>query len=386
MVTMPDTGAVMVVDDDKTVAGSAHTAPDTQRRWVFVDVLNVVACLAVILLHVSLNAFSPEPSRTWVEAVAFQAVGIFAVPVYFMISGMNLLGYQRRYSTRTFFRKRLWRVGKVLVLASLVCYLLFGLFPSAFGTQAVADSFGPVDFVKRFLADDINSFYWFLYSIIYLYMITPLLSLAADDKRLMQYLIVVDFAIAWGVPLLERLGVAERYLESLLHWPLYMSQDMLYFLLGYYLIHHVEWRVPAWVWLLVAGAAAAVMFGTALWTNGYFSGGLSGEYHNYAVNGSPVRVVESVAVFMLLRECEPRLRAVPERARGLIRVLSGAVLGVYLFHLPVINWLTANVHGAFGDALARYPLLRLVVIYAVTVVIVIAVKRLIAVARNAIRR
>lgn len=359
MVTMPDTGAVMVVDDDKTVAGSAHTAPDTQRRWVFVDVLNVVACLAVILLHVSLNAFSPEPSRTWVEAVAFQAVGIFAVPVYFMISGMNLLGYQRRYSTRTFFRKRLWRVGKALVLASLVCYLLFGLFPSAFGTQAVADSFGPVDFVKRFLADDINSFYWFLYSIIYLYMITPLL---------------------------ERLGVAERYLESLLHWPLYMSQDMLYFLLGYYLIHHVEWRVPAWVWLLVAGAAAAVMFGTALWTNGYFSGGLSGEYHNYAVNGSPVRVVESVAVFMLLRECEPRLRAVPERARGLIRVLSGAVLGVYLFHLPVINWLTANVHGAFGDALARYPLLRLVVIYAVTVVIVIAVKRLIAVARNAIRR
>ena len=182
---MPDTGAVMVVDDDKTVAGSAHTAPDTQRRWVFVDVLNVVACLAVILLHVSLNAFSPEPSRTWVEAVAFQAVGIFAVPVYFMISGMNLLGYQRRYSTRTFFRKRLWRVGKALVLASLVCYLLFGLFPSAFGTQAVADSFGPVDFVKRFLADDINSFYWFLYSIIYLYMITPLLSLAADDKRLM---------------------------------------------------------------------------------------------------------------------------------------------------------------------------------------------------------
>ena len=196
MVTMPDTGAVMVVDDDKTVAGSAHTAPDTQRRWVFVNVLNVVACLAVILLHVSLNAFSPEPSRTWVEAVAFQAVGIFAVPVYFMISGMNLLGYQRRYSTRTFFRKRLWRVGKALVLASLVCYLLFGLFPSAFGTQAVADSFGPVDFVKRFLADDINSFYWFLYSIIYLYMITPLLSLAADDKRLMQYLIVVDFAIA----------------------------------------------------------------------------------------------------------------------------------------------------------------------------------------------
>ncbi|PLS28812.1 acyltransferase [Bifidobacterium parmae] len=355
------------------------------RHWEFVDVLNVLACLAVILLHVSLNAFTPEPSHAWVKAVAFQAVGIFAVPVYFMISGMNLLGYRRRYSTRVFFKKRLWRVGKALVLASLVCYLLFGLFPAAFGTQAVADSFGPVDFVRRFLTDDVNSFYWFLYSIIYLYMITPLLSLAADDKRLMRYLIVVDFAIAWGVPLLERLGVAEQYFTSSLHWPLYMSQDMLYFLLGYYLVHHVEWRIPAWVWLLVAAASAAVMFGTALWINGYFSGALSGEYHNYGINGSPVRVVESVAVFMLFRGLEPRLRALPARVRGLIRTLSGAVLGVYLFHLPVVNWLTNNVHGAPGEMLARFPLLRLVVIYVVTAAIVIAVKQGIRIARRAIR-
>lgn len=356
-------------------------------HWEFVDVLNAVACLAVILLHVSLNAFTPEPSHAWVKAVAFQAVGIFAVPVYFMISGMNLLGYRRRYSTRVFFKKRLWRVGKALVLASLVCYLLFGLFPAAFGTQAVADSFGPVDFVRRFLANDINGFYWFLYSIIYLYMITPLLSLAADDKRLMRYLIVVDFAIAWGVPLLERLGVAEQYFTSSLHWPLYTSQDMLYFLLGYYLVHHVEWRIPAQVWLLVAVAAAAVMFGTALWTNGYFgAAGVSGEYHNYAINGSPVRVVESVAVFMLFRELEPRLRALPELARGAIRTLSGAVLGVYLFHLPVINWLTVNVHGAPSGLLARFPLLRLVVIYVVTAAIVITVKQLITVVHCMIRK
>ncbi|WP_160319045.1 acyltransferase [Bifidobacterium aesculapii] len=367
-----------------TRADTTGLAVDTTRQtaakhWEFVDVLNVVACLAVILLHVSLNAFSPEPSHAWGKAVAFQAIGIFAVPVYFMISGMNLLGYRHRYSTKTFFKKRLWRVGRALILASLVCYLLFGLFPSAFGTQAVADSFGPADFIRRFLTDDINGFYWFLYSIIYLYMITPLLSLATDDKRLMRYLIVVNFAIAWGVPLVERLGVAEQYFTSSLHWPLYMSQDMLYFLLGYYLVHHVEWRFPVWVWLLIAASAAVVMFVTALWTNGYFgNAGVSGEYHNYAINGSPVRVVESAAVFMVFRELEPRLRALPERARSLTRTLSGAVLGVYLFHLLTLNWLAVNVHGAAGAALSRFPLLRLVVVYLVTVACVIAGKWAIA--------
>lgn len=368
-----------------TRAEATGLAVDTIRQsaakhWEFVDVLNVVACLAVIiLLHVSLNAFSPEPSRAWVKAVAFQAVGIFAVSVYFMISGMNLLGCRCRYSTKTFFKKRLWRVGKALILASLVCYLLFGLFPSAFGTQAVADSFGPLDFIRRFLTNKVNDFYWFLYSIIYLYMITPLLSLAADDKRLMRYLIVVNFAIAWGVPLVERLGVTEQYFTSSLHWLLYTSQDMLYFLLGYYLVHHVEWRFPTWAWLLIAVAAAAVMFGTALWTNGYFSvTGLSSEYHNYAINGSPVRVVESAAVFMLFRELEPRLRALPGGTRSMVHTLSGAVLGVYLFHLLTINWLTVNVHGAAGIILSRSPLLRLVVIYLVAVVCVIAGKWAIA--------
>lgn len=59
-----------------------------------------------------------------------------------------------------------------------------------FDTQAFADLFDSVDFVRCFFADDINGFYWFPYSIICLYMISPLLSLAVDDKRLMWYLIV----------------------------------------------------------------------------------------------------------------------------------------------------------------------------------------------------
>ena len=349
-------------------------------RLVFVDVLNVVSCIAVLMLHVSLNVFAPERSHAWAQAVAFQAVAIFAVPVFFMVSGMNLLGYRSRYSTKAFIRKRLWRVGKALILASICCYLLFVLFPQAFGTQAYADSFGFIDFTKRFMTNNVNDFYWFLYSIIYLYALTPLLSLAADNKRLMEYLIILTFAFAWGIPLLEHLGVGEQYFASSLNWPLYTSQDLLYFLLGYYLAHHAKLRLPSWAWLLIAACAAAAMFAMALRTNGYFAGArpMPTEYHNYAINGSPIRVVESVAVFMLFAGIEPWLRSLPHHVLGMLRALSGAVLGVYLFHILTLNWLATNVHGAFGEALTRFPLLRLAIIYVVTTVIVIVGKILIA--------
>ena len=60
-----------------------------------------------------------------------------------MVSGMNLLDYRKKYSTKVFFKKRFVRVGRALILGSIACYLLFGLLPGLFyGAQSIADSFG----------------------------------------------------------------------------------------------------------------------------------------------------------------------------------------------------------------------------------------------------
>ena len=38
----------------------------------------------------------------WLIDVVYQSLCIFAVPVFFMISGANLLGYRKKYDTKTF--------------------------------------------------------------------------------------------------------------------------------------------------------------------------------------------------------------------------------------------------------------------------------------------
>ncbi len=71
-------------------------------HYVFVDVLNIVSCFAVVCLHTSLGVFSLQHTFLWTFQELMQAMFIFAVPIFFMVSGMNLLDYRKKYSTKVF--------------------------------------------------------------------------------------------------------------------------------------------------------------------------------------------------------------------------------------------------------------------------------------------
>ena len=75
-----------------------------RKHLIYVDVLNIMSCFAVVMLHVSLNVFNPSDAY-WTQSVLFQSIAIFAVPIFFMISGMNLIGYADKYDTKTFLRR-----------------------------------------------------------------------------------------------------------------------------------------------------------------------------------------------------------------------------------------------------------------------------------------
>ena len=70
-------------------AVNTHSTP--RKHYAFVNLLNIIACIAVVGLHVSSTVFSPAQDAEWTTDIAFQAAFIFAVPVFFIISGMNLL-------------------------------------------------------------------------------------------------------------------------------------------------------------------------------------------------------------------------------------------------------------------------------------------------------
>ena len=77
-----------------------------KQRVVYYDLLNIVACIAVVFLHSNVMVFSYSSGKNWAMGLGIEVLFYWAVPIFLMLSGANLMGYRKRYDTRTFFKKR----------------------------------------------------------------------------------------------------------------------------------------------------------------------------------------------------------------------------------------------------------------------------------------
>lgn len=345
-----------------------------RKRYQWVNLLNVIACIAVIALHVTLNVFTPEHSRAWLTSLIIHALCIFATPIFFMISGMNLLNYRKRYSTKEFFLKRLKRVGVALIGASLLCYLLFGLFPHSFyNCEPYLTAFGLIDFFERFFSNSINDIYWFLYSIIYLYLLTPLLSLAVDNKRTMTYLMALTGFSCFIIPLLQQIGVSNTYLNPLFGWSAFSYTPLFYYLAGGYIGNHVPMpvapnkkRIVLFAALFILSFGGMVLIGLA--ANGAFGSQMNDKFVDFPTStASPLCVVETLSLFLLARQLDQFLQG--KAIGALLTRLSRLSFNVYLIHNLFLLWLPPfELQGFFGS-LSQHPLIKITLVYALSLAV-----------------
>jgi len=77
-----------------------------KQRVLYFDLLNIAACFAVICIHHNGLAHTYAANRVWKECLLAEVGCYWAVPVFLMLSGANLMNYREKYSTKTFFKKR----------------------------------------------------------------------------------------------------------------------------------------------------------------------------------------------------------------------------------------------------------------------------------------
>lgn len=351
------------------------------RRLYFEDVLNIVSCFAVVALHCSLAVFSPERGLAWERALVCQAVFIFAVPIFVMLSGANLMEYRKRYSTAQFFKRRVLRTGLALVVGSAVFYLIYCLafrfFPNSYwGARDYTDVFSVGDFFDRLLTNRVNDTYWFFYSIIGVYCVVPLLSLAAERKRLLEGMLAAGFVVAFLIPALGWAKVlSPEYQKTLTGVPLLSSSMVFYFLLGYYLRRYVADTRCVRLAALVATVASPVLM---LLISKGANAGLP-QYDSTPISaGFPLAATFAAGLFCLVRCLEPRLETLGPRARGVLTTLASTSLYVYLFHLVAIYWLSMNVPPQTIEFFQRHPVAEALLAFAMTEVaslVIVLVKR-----------
>ncbi len=92
----------------------AASAPAANRpkpaRKVYLDLINVLAIIFMVALHVRFNYRVDYDSPGWVLENILSGIAVAAVPLFFMASGITLLNFINRESVGTFYKKRFTKI------------------------------------------------------------------------------------------------------------------------------------------------------------------------------------------------------------------------------------------------------------------------------------
>ena len=148
-------------------------------RLLYLSVLNVLACFAVVMLHCSNAAFwNYSNTQTWVTGNLVETLFYFAVPVFFMISGVTLVDYHERYSDKVFLKKRLLKTVVPFLFWSTVAYIYWilryneGVFYR-----------NPLRIISGMLNSEYIGIYWFFLPLFAIYLAMPIITRIQDKIK-----------------------------------------------------------------------------------------------------------------------------------------------------------------------------------------------------------
>ena len=338
------------------------------KREIWLDWLRVVACFLVMLTH------STEPFYlggkgslilTHSDAVWAAVMDVLsrAAVVLFIIAS-SYLQFPLHYSTKEFFRKRALRILPPFIIWSIVYALVWGS-----PVQNFKDLLWNFNYAAGHL--------WFVYMLIGVYLIMPLLSPWAEKvgkKELQVYLGIWLFTTL--LPLLrDWLGgtapviYGPSGIPNPAKYPLwgeaswnsyglfyYVSGMLGYLLLGLYFrkfVGEISWkRTLALALPLFAGGFAIGVFGflrrVGADANGVFPVegpvGLAAIWETTWLNDSIGVALMAIGWILVLR----KIRGEGRFYRGVVLPVSKASYGMYLSHLLVLVYVSGWLRTALG--------------------------------------
>ena len=329
------------------------------RRVIYFDVLRVAAIFAVVAVHLSAMHWADVDvnSRAWFAFNLYCTAGKWSVPIFVMISGALFLG--RDTDIHTILKKNVARIATVFLFWSGCYALVYLVFRHA-----------PLSVV---LSQFITGHYhlWFLYMIVGLYLLIPLLRPIVQNETLMRYFLLLAFIFTFLLPQLALfLSFVSYQASAVIHTVIMYSYCFfplgftVYFVGGYYLSRRSFSRREEIV-LYCVGIAALLFSIIAPAALSRAQGAANPTFYSY--NDLNV-LCTSVPIFVFAKQ-HLNFPRMSEKAYALVRKLSKYSFGVYLVHPMVIELLQHFGIDTFScNAFFSVPLLA-VFVFAVSALI-----------------
>lgn len=293
----------------------------SKKYFANISFLRIAATISVVFLHtcctLSLNPETFDFSKS--QEIFFQTghqLFLWAVPVFFMISGMLLLSSEKEMTYKAVLKKYVLRLALALIL--------FGVMFGAVKSFVEFHTIKPLYIMKWIIENDTFSHLWYLYTLISVYLILPLLYSGVkhmSDKDLL-ILLSLCFLFSFFAPTVQDItGMRIEFSIS-------VSYAVFYFILGYYLKRTPVRRIfKGNINILIIILCVAAIIALIITDN----------YNNISnIYTSPLIAVYSIAVFCLALD---RKEEISENKFKKIWKIDRLCFGVYLIH-PLFIQLT----------------------------------------------
>lgn len=312
-----------------------------QARIPFIDYIRVIACFMVMLVHASENFYAADSSglagnvsrlanesnRFW---VAFWDGGVSrtCVPLFIIVSAFLLVPMKPGMTMTRFYSHRFKRI----LPPTIVFMLLYTFLPLLWGGMTWEQSLNDLKLLL-FNFPSMAGHLWFMYPLISLYIIIPVISPWLEKAPAREERIFLGFfALSTFIPWIHRFITPEVWGECFwneFHGLWYCSGFLGYLVMAHYIHYHIHWSRRR---RLTVGAACFLVGAVFTWWS-FWLKGTPGELIDTPtlewgwLMTAPNVALATFGAFMMFTCIEVK------QAPAIITNISKLTFGMYLMHM-----------------------------------------------------
>jgi len=311
-----------------------------RERNVNLDILRIVACLLVVLSHVSSVQIDVMPVTTfdWNISHIYNTLGHTGTILFLFLSGLLLLSEEYDFQPRKFYRRNFLTLLVAYVAWILIYHLIGFVQRGNWGPEYIKDV------IINVIKGEASYHFWYLPMLLGIYLILPMLRAICHAGRKLPVYFVILFLIhtvLFGTILY--LDFPKKYLVQsvMTRIPFTLINHYVgYFVMGYVLYRLLrERKVPGGRWsgvgMVVLGVVGALVGDLAVTAQ---TGDNSVRFNQLF---SLTLCMCAVGIFALVIQLTVRMG---EKAARLLTAISKLTFGVYMIH-PLVMSIFENLLG-----------------------------------------
>ena len=352
--------------ENLAVVQHTHTSSLRNKRIIYLDILNIIAILAVIAMHCNGLIYGNPNAKAWNTSLIVECICYFAVPLFFMISGANLIKYRERYDTKEFYKKRCKKVLIPFIVWTIIMFVWKIFIIKTINIQSVNS---PIKLINAFFSNKEEPTYYFMFEIMSIYLIMPLLSLLAKEeyKKTLWFTVGLYFVLNATIPNIAPLIGIKLY-DS---FKVPLNGYIIYVLLGY-LLSETSIKKKKKIYIYVGALVGLIYRYISTFILSKEAGQVIKTTWGY---GSWHCILLTISIFIFVKDLNINNKIRDnEEIQKIILKIAGCSFGIYLMHM-IVKYYYINVFN-INTASWHFRTFGVLAIYFICLLIVMALKKI----------